>query len=63
MPEFFWVLAVVTAMSVERLEARSIGYFESVEDCHKTATKVFWENLPENVEAVCIRVEMMGAGR
>ena len=56
MSEFFWVLVLVTATSVEQFDAEGFGMFLTHEQCHQTATKVFWEDMPMNVEAVCIRV-------
>lgn len=63
MSEFFWVLVLVTATSVERFDAEGFGRFLTHEQCHQTATKVFWEDMPLNVEAVCIRVESRGVDR
>tara|TARA_Y100000361_G_scaffold118098_1_gene109367 strand:+ start:641 stop:799 length:159 start_codon:yes stop_codon:yes gene_type:complete len=35
----------------------NIGDYETVAECHFAATQMFWEDMPMNKEAVCMRVE------
>ena len=63
MTESVWVLALGTALSAEYLETKGYGFFMTHDECHRTAARIFWDDMPMNVEAVCIRVESKGAER
>ena len=52
-----WLLVLVTANSIDNLDARVLSVHPTIAECHVTATQVFWENMPVNQEAVCMRVE------
>jgi len=56
-----WVLVMVTAYGAEEFSTESFGAFDTVAACHVAATKIFWENMPINKEAVCLRVEVQGS--
>lgn len=52
-----WVLVLLRAVSVDEFVPTNIGTHETIAQCHVAATTLFWEDMPENHEAVCIRVE------
>ncbi len=52
-----WLLVLVTANSIDNLDARVLSVHPTIAECHVTATQVFWENMPVNQEAVCLRME------
>ena len=41
-------------------DTKSLGDYDTIAECHVAATKIFWERMPINQEAVCIRVEYQG---
>jgi hypothetical protein len=53
-----WLLVLVTATKIDKIDARALGGYETIAECHVAATQIFWENMPVNQEAVCIRAEM-----
>lgn len=53
-----WVLLLIIAEGFSEFETKSLGYFDTIAQCHVSSTKVFWEDMPLNQEAVCIRVEV-----
>jgi len=54
-----WVLLLVTGYGFDSdsFETKSLGGYDTVAECHVAATKIFWERMPINQEAICIRVE------
>ena len=55
-----WVLLWITAVGIEDFKFKNRGVFETIAECHVAATQIFWEDMPINEEAVCIRVETLG---
>ncbi len=55
-----WVLLLVTGYGVDNFDTKSLGGFDTIASCHVAATQIFWERMPMNQEAMCIRVEYMG---
>ena len=57
-----WVLLLVTGYGVDSdsFDTKSLGGYLTIAECHVAATKIFWERMPINQEAVCIRVEYQG---
>ena len=55
--EVTWVLLLVTALSRYDFVTENIGDYETVAECYFASTQMFWENMPMNKEAVCMRVE------
>ena len=53
-----WLLVLVTATEIDRIETKILSGFPTVQDCHSAATQILWENMPMNQEAVCVRTEM-----
>jgi predicted RNA-binding protein len=47
----------VTALSRYDFVTENIGDYETVSECYFASTQMFWENMPMNKEAVCMRVE------
>jgi hypothetical protein len=52
-----WLLVLVTATEIDRIETKILSGFPTVQDCHSAATQILWENMPVNQEAVCVRTE------
>ena len=52
-----WVLLLVTAFSSEDFEFVPIGSYDTIAECYVASTQEFWEEMPINQEALCIRVE------
>jgi len=52
-----WLLIVVIAVEMDRIETRVLSGFPTMEDCHSAASQILWENMPLNQEAVCVRAE------
>ena len=52
-----WVLLLVTAFSSEDFEFEPIGSYDTIAQCHFASTQEFWNDMPLNKEALCIRVE------
>jgi len=52
-----WVLLLVTAFSSEDFEFEPIGTYDTIAECYVASTQEFWEEMPINQEALCIRVE------
>ena len=52
-----WVLVILRAISVDEFVPSNIGTYDTIAECHLAATTLFWDDLPDNHEAVCIRVE------
>ena len=55
-----WVLLLVTGYGVDSFDTKSLGGYDTIAECHVAATQIFWENMPINKEAICIRVEYWG---
>lgn len=58
-----WVLLLVTGYGVDSdsFDTISLGGYDTIAECHVTATQIFWDRMPMNQEALCIRVEYQGA--
>ena len=54
-----WVLLWITAAGAEEFRVKNVGVFDTVEECHVAASKIFWDDMPVNEEAVCIRVDTL----
>ena len=54
-----WVLLLVTGYGVDEFDTKSLGGYDTMAQCHVASTQIFWENMPINQEALCIRVEYM----
>ena len=52
-----WVLLLVTAFSSEDFEFEPIGAYDTITECYVASTQEFWDDMPMNQEALCIRVE------
>ncbi len=52
-----WVLLLVTAFSSEDFEFEPIGAYDTIAECYFASTQEFWEEMPINQEALCIRAE------
>ncbi len=52
-----WVLLLVTAFSSEDFEFEPIGTYDTIAECYIASTQEFWDDMPINQEALCIRVE------
>ena len=52
-----WVLLLVTAFSSEDFEFEPIGTYNTVAECYFASTQEFWDDMPLNKEALCMRVE------
>ena len=52
-----WLLVLVTAVEMDRIETRVLSGFPTVESCHSAASQIFWKDMPINQEALCIRTE------
>ena len=55
--EVVWGLLLVTALNKYDFVTENIGDYETVAECHLAATQMFWDDMPANKEAVCMRVE------
>jgi len=55
-----WVLLLVTGFGVDEFDTKSLGGYDTMAECHVASTQTFWENMPINQEALCIRVENWG---
>ena len=56
-----WVLLLVTAFSSEDFEFESIGTYDTVAECYFASTQEFWDDMPMNKEALCMRVEELAS--
>lgn len=52
-----WVLLLVTAFSSEDFEFEPIGTYDTMAECYFASTVEFWDDMPMNKEALCMRVE------
>ena len=52
-----WVLLLVTAYNGEDFDFEPIGSYDTIAECHFASTQEFWDEMPINQEALCIRVE------
>ena len=52
-----WILLLVTAFSSEDFEFEPIGAYDTIAECHFASTQEFWDDMPLNKEALCMRVE------
>ena len=48
---------LVTAFSSEDFEFEPIGVYDTIAECHFASTREFWDDMPLNKEALCMRVE------
>lgn len=55
--ETMWVLVMMTALNRYDFVTENIGTYDTMAECYVASTEIFWENVPVNKEAVCIRVE------
>jgi len=56
-----WVLLLVTAFSSEDFEFEPIGTYDTMAECYFASTNEFWEEMPMNKEALCMRVEELAS--
>ena len=56
-----WVLLLVTAFSSEDFEFEPIGSYDTIAECYVASTQEFWDEMPLNKEALCIRVEELAS--
>ena len=56
-----WVLLLVTAFSSEDFEFEPIGTYDTIAECYFASTKEFWDDMPMNKEALCMRVEELAS--
>tara|TARA_B100000575_G_C22835047_1_gene489905 strand:+ start:485 stop:685 length:201 start_codon:yes stop_codon:yes gene_type:complete len=52
-----WVLLLVTAYSDKDFAFERIGAYDTIAECYVASTQEFWDEMPINKEALCIRVE------
>ena len=52
-----WVLLLVTAVSPDHFITERYGEYDTIAECYFASTQEFWEMMPVNQEALCIRVE------
>lgn len=52
-----WVLLLVTAVSPDHFITERYGEFDTIAQCLVASTQEFWEQMPVNQEALCMRVE------
>ena len=52
-----WILLLVTAFSREDFEFETIGTYDTMAECYFASTNEFWDEMPMNKEALCMRVE------
>ena len=55
--EVVWVLLLVTALNRYDFVTENIGDYETMAECYFASTQMFWDDMPMNKEAVCMRVE------
>ncbi len=48
---------LVTAFSSEDFEFEPIGSYDTMAECYFASTQEFWDDMPVNKEALCMRVE------
>jgi len=51
-----WVLLIVTAINYTDFDMEPIADYETMSDCYFASTQLFWEDMPLNKEALCMRV-------
>ena len=54
-----WVLLLVTAYSGDDFDVEPIGSYDTIAEGYFASTQEFWEEMPVNQEALCIRAEEM----
>ena len=52
-----WVLLLVTAYSGDDFDFEPIGSYDTIAECYVASTQEFWDEMPINQEALCIRTE------
>ena len=52
-----FVLLLVTAYSGEDFDFEPIGSYDTIAECYVASTQEFWDEMPLNKEALCMRVE------
>ena len=55
--ETVWVLMLITALNRYEFVTENIGDYETMAECSFASTQMFWDDMPMNKEAVCMRVE------
>ena len=56
-----WVLLLVTAFSSEAFEFEPIGTYDTMAEWYFASTQEFWDDMPMNKEALCMRVEELAS--
>ena len=56
-----WVLLLVTAFSSEDFEFEPMGTYDTMAECYFASTNEFWDDMPMNKEALCMRVEELSS--
>jgi hypothetical protein len=52
-----WVLLLVTGLGVDEFDTKPLGGYDTMAECYVASTQIFWERMPMNQEALCLRVE------
>jgi len=55
--EVMWVLVLMTALNRYDFVTEKVGDYETMAECYVASTQMFWDDMPMNKEAVCMRVE------
>ena len=55
--ETVWVLMLITALNRYEFVTENVGDYETMAECYFASTQMFWDDMPMNKEAVCMRVE------
>ena len=48
---------LVTAYNGEDFDFEPIGSYDTIAECYVASTQEFWDEMPLNKEALCMRVE------
>ena len=56
-----WVLLLVTAYSGDDFDVEPIGSYDTMAECYFASTNEFWDDMPMNKEALCMRVEELSS--
>jgi|5B_taG_2_1085324.scaffolds.fasta_scaffold07713_5 hypothetical protein len=51
-------LILITALGYGNFNIDVVAWFDTIEDCHSASMGIFWEDLPSNEEALCIRSDI-----
>ena len=55
--ETVWVLMLITALNRYEFVTENVVDYETMAECYFASTQMFWDDMPMNKEAVCMRVE------